>query len=52
MKSIVKALGNSSRGSNNFAQIVATDLMQQARQGKKIKYSDALIPLSDNNIYA
>lgn len=49
MKSIVKALATSN--GDNFAKTVALDLMNQAKEGKKISYANANIPLSDNNIY-
>lgn len=52
MKSIIDSLGKSSRNSGNFAEIIAKDLIKQAREGKAIKFSETLLPLSDNTIYA
>ena len=49
-KSIIKLLETSN--SQNFATDLAKELMQKARNGEDIKFSEALIPLSDNNIYA
>jgi hypothetical protein len=49
MKSIVKAIATS-RG-ETFVKNIALDLMEQAKSGKEISYSDAVIPLSDNTIY-
>ena len=50
-KSIIKILDTSN--SQNFATDLAQELMDRVRQGEEnLKYSDALIPLSDNNIYA
>ena len=49
MQSIVKAIATSN--GDNFAKIIALDLMEQARAGKEISYADVNIPLSDNNIY-
>ncbi len=50
MKSIVNALGTSN--SENFAKIIASDLIRQAREGKDVKFAEAMLPLSDNTIYA
>ena len=52
MQSIIKAIGSGSKISNNFAEIIASDLIKQAREGKTIKFSDVLFPLSDNTVYA
>lgn len=49
MHSIVKAISTSN--GDNFAKTIALDLMEQAKDGKKISYTDVNIPLSDNNIY-
>ena len=51
MQSIVKALGTASN-SDNFAAIVAQDLIRQAKEGKEINFAESLLPLSDNTIYA
>ncbi len=50
VKSIVKVLSTSN--SNNFAVKLSKELEQQAKNGKEIKYSEQLLPLSDNNIHA
>lgn len=52
MKSIIKTLANQSSNQLNFAQIMARDLIKQARNGKDIKFADALLPLSDSTIAA
>ena len=52
IKSIINALGNSSKVSTNFAEIIASDLIKQAKEGKKIKFSEQLLPLSDNTVYS
>ena len=52
MKSIIDSLGTGQKISNNFAEIIASDLIKQAKEGKKIKFSKALLPLSDNTVYA
>ena len=52
MKSIIDSLGTGQKISNNFAEIIASDLIRQAKEGKKIKFSEALLPLSDNTVYA
>lgn len=49
--SIVKAIGND-QNTNNFAAIVASELIKQAKQGEKINFAESLLPLSDNTIYA
>lgn len=49
MKSIVKSIATS-RG-ETFVKNIALDLMEKAKSGKEISYSDAVIPLSDNTIY-
>lgn len=50
MKSIINALGTSN--SENFAKVLASDLIRQAREGKDVKFAEALLPLSDNTVYA
>ena len=52
MKSIIDSLGTGQKISNNFAEIIASDLIKQAKEGKKIRFSEALLPLSDNTVYA
>lgn len=52
MKSIVNALGTSQSNGGNFAEIIASDLIRQAREGKAINFADALLPLSDNTVYS
>ncbi len=52
VKSIIKAFGNKTSNSNNFAEIIARDLIKKAREGQEIKYSKVLMPLSDNTIHA
>lgn len=49
MKSLVKALATSN--GDNFAQIVAKNLMNRVKDGETIKFSKANIPLSDNTVY-
>lgn len=51
IESVLKALSNPTNKSS-FASIIATDLIKQAREGKNIKFSEVLLPLSDNTIYA
>ena len=52
MKSIVNALGTSQSNGGNFAEIIASDLIRQAREGKAINFAEALLPLSDNTVYS
>lgn len=52
MRSIVDSIGNTNKQGTNFVEVVARDLQRKALEGKEIKYSDALIPLSDNHVYA
>lgn len=52
MKSIINALGTSQSNGGNFAEIIASDLIRQAREGKAINFSEALLPLSDNTVYS
>lgn len=52
MKAVVNALGTSQSNGGNFAEIIASDLIRQARQGKAVKFADAMLPLSDNTVYA
>lgn len=52
MKSIVNALGTSQSNGGNFAEIIASDLIRQAREEKAINFSEALLPLSDNTVYS
>lgn len=52
MKSIINALGTSQSNGGNFAEIIASDLIRQAREGKSINFSEALLPLSDNTVYS
>lgn len=52
MKSIVNALGTSQSNGGNFAEIIASNLIRQAREGKAINFSEALLPLSDNTVYS
>lgn len=47
-KAIINALGTSN--STSFAHIVAQDLIRQARENKKIKFSEAALPLSDKTV--
>lgn len=51
MQSIVKALGTDSN-TDNFAAIIASDLIRQAREGKEVNFAASLLPLSDNTVYA
>lgn len=52
MKSIINALSTSNSNRSNFAEIIASDLIRQAREGKAIKFSEVYLPLSDNTVYA
>lgn len=52
MKAIVNALGTSQGNGGNFAEIIASDLIRQAREGKAINFAEALLPLSDNTVYS
>ena len=52
IKSILKTLTERGTNTSNFAYIIANDLMKQAKAGVNIKYSDVLLPLSDNTINA
>lgn len=52
MKSIINALGTSQSNGGNFAEIIASDLIRQAREGKAINFAEALLPLSDNTVYS
>lgn len=47
-KAIIDALGTSN--STSFAYIVAQDLIRQAKENKKIKFSEAALPLSDKTV--
>lgn len=49
MKSIIKAIATSN--GENFVKTIAVDIMNQAKSGKKIQYSDIALPLSDNTVY-
>ena len=51
MQSIVKALGTDSNV-DNFAAIIASNLIRQAKEGKEINFAESLLPLSDNTIHA
>lgn len=51
MKSIIRAI-SSDTNVGNFAKKIADDLQQQAREGKTVRYADAMLPLSDNTLYA
>lgn len=51
-EAIIHSLGTSKTNQNNFAYLVASDLIRQAREGKKIKFSEASLPLSDKTIYS
>lgn len=52
IKTIVKALSQPSTNTSNFAEIIAKDLISQAKSGIRIKYNEVSLPLSDNTIYA
>lgn len=52
IKSVLKTLTERGTNTSNFAYIIANDLMKQAKAGVNIKYSDVLLPLSDNTINA
>ena len=49
-KSIIKLLETSN--SQNFITDLAKEIMAKARNGNEINFSEQIIPLSDNNIYA
>lgn len=49
MESIIKAIATSN--GTNFVKTIALDLVERAKQGEKISYADAIIPLSDNTMY-
>ena len=51
MQSIVKALGTDSNA-DNFAAIIASDLIRQAKEGKEVNFAESLLPLSDNTVYS
>lgn len=51
-EAIIHSLGTSKTNGSNFAFLVASDLIKQAREGKKIKFSDATLPLSDKTVYS
>lgn len=51
-KTIINALSKSSKSGNNLINIIASDLIEQAREGSEINFSEAVLPLSDNTIYA
>ena len=48
-EAIIHSLGTGD--SNSFAYLVALDLIRQAKEGKKIKFSEASLPLSDKTVY-
>lgn len=50
MKSLIKAL--STQNSDSFAKSISIDLIKQAKEGKNIKFSEVLLPLSDNTVYS
>ena len=52
MKSIINALSAKQNLNGNFAQIIASDIIKQAKEGKEIKFSEVALPLSDNTVYA
>ena len=49
-KIIIKAL-SSNVDSNNFASIIAKDIIEQVRNNKQINWADNILPMSDNTIY-
>lgn len=51
-KAIINSLGTSKQNSSNFLYLVASNLVQQAKEGKNIKYSEVALPLSDNTVYS
>lgn len=50
--SIIKSLGSQKQSGSNFAKVIAQDLIKRAKSGEQVKFSDAILPLSDNTIYA
>jgi len=50
-KVIVNALATSGINEQNFASTVAKDLINQVKQGTKIKWNEVTLPMSDNTIY-
>lgn len=52
VKSIVKSLGSKQKSNRSFVEIIASDLIKRAKEGKEIQFSEVLLPLSDNTVYA
>lgn len=48
---IIKSLADS-RDSNSFIYQVASELIEKARKGEKIKFSEAALPLSDGTLFS
>ena len=51
MQTIIDSLSRETTA-GNFAQIIADKLVQQAKKGDKIKFSEVLLPLSDNYVFS
>lgn len=49
-EAIIHSLGTGNTNQSNFAYLVASDLIRQAREGKKIKFSEVSLPLSDSTV--
>ena len=52
IKTLIDSLGSGSKISNNFAEIIASDLIKKAKNGEEIDYVNVKFPLSDNTVYA
>lgn len=50
-EAIIHSLGTGKQNGTNFAYLVASSLIRQAREGKKVKFSEAALPLSDKTVY-
>ena len=52
VKTLIDNLANARDNGSNFAKTIAKTLIQKAKEGQDINFSEELLPLSDNTIYA
>lgn len=50
-KSVIKALSTSGINETNFATVIAKDIIQDLRNGKKIDFGNPVIPYSDSTLF-
>ncbi len=51
-KTLLKAFANNRTNRHNFLEIMANQLMEEVKQGNAVKFSEKIIPLSDNVVYS